>query len=235
MKIAVCEDEKIYSDKLCKALSDYFDGINIAPEITVYTDGTPLTEAYSNDERFDVVFLDLQLENSDGIETAEKIRKYDSNVPIIFVTGLENRAVEGYAVSAFDYIVKSSLSDRLPAVLDRYMQSTNNMFLTIQTADGRTMIVTVSDIIWAESDGRGSTVVTTDNRLSTTVPVSKIASLLPSNLFTEVHKSIYVNVTKIKCINSDTVEMCSGNQLPLSRRRRKAVMSAVMAAVKGRV
>ena len=85
------------------------------------------------------------------------------------------------------------------------------------------------------SDGRGSTVVTTDNRLSTTVPVSKIASLLPSNLFTEVHKSIYVNVTKIKCINSDTVEMCSGNQLPLSRRRRKAVMSAVMAAIKGRV
>lgn len=233
MKIAVCEDEKIFSDKLLYMLSDYFEKCNQPFETTVFTDGIPLIEEYKKEVRYDLIFLDIQLEVSDGVNIASQIRELDSRAVLIFVTGLENRAVEGYSVSAFDYIVKSSLDDRLYGVLDRFMQLNKAKLLTVTTPEGDTEIINCDDILYIESDGRGTAVNTSNGIIKAQLSVNKIYKLLPQDKFVEVHKSVFVRVTKIKRIGSDNVVMCNEKLLPLSRRKRKQVLSAVMTAVKG--
>lgn len=233
MKIAICEDEKIYSDKLLHLLNIYFKEHNHSLEVSVFTDGTPLLSEYNNGCTYDLIFLDIQLEMSDGVNIAAQLRALDSEVPLIFVTGLEDRAVEGYSVAAFDYIIKSSLEDRLFGVLDRFMELNKAKFLTVTTLIGDTEIIPCDEILFIESDGRGAAVYTSDSIIRTALSVNKVYQLLPQNKFIEIHKSVFVKVTKIKRIGSDNVEMSNGKQLPLSRRKRKQVLSAVMIAVKG--
>lgn len=235
MRIVICEDEAAYSDMLCNMISDYFESKNVKIDISVFADGDPFIKSYINENKYDVVFLDIQLENSDGMSIAAEIRKYDSSVPIIFVTGLENRAVEGYAVSAFDYIVKSSLKERLHTVLDRFMQSISKSFLSVQISKGDTAIIPFSNILWIESESRGSVIVTENEEFHLSLAIGKISDFLPPALFTEVYKSVFVNLTKIRSIGNDTVIMCNEKKLPLSRRKRKNVMSAVMSAVRGKI
>lgn len=235
MKIAVCEDEKAFSDILSDSLEKYFQERNITAETAVYDDGPPLVEKSEGGERFDIIFMDLQLKTSDGMECAALIRKYDREAALIFVTGIEDRAVEGYSVSAFDYIVKSSVSTRLTAVLDRYMASRQSERISFTVTGGETLIIPVNDILWIESDGRGCSAGLADREIKSSVPIGKAAAMLPGDRFTEIHKSVYVQTEKIRLINESTVEMDGGKVLPMSRRKRKAVMSAVMAAVKGKL
>ena len=233
MKIAICEDEKIFSDKLLDLLNGYFQKHNQILEISVFTDGIPLIDEYKCGIKYDLIFLDIQLEISDGVNVAAQLREFDKEAAIIFVTGLENRAVEGYAVSAFDYIIKSSLDDRLSDILDRFMQVNKAKFLTVTTLNGETEIILCNDILYIESDGRGTAISTMNSIIRTSLSVNKVYQLLPQDNFVEIHKSVFVMVTKIKRIGSDNVLMCNEKLLPLSRRKRKQVLSAVMAAVKG--
>lgn len=233
MKIAVCEDEKVFSDLLFKLLTEYFSGHGETAEITVFSDGIPLIEAFSKGERYELVFLDIQLLETDGMETAAKLRNYDNSFEIIFVTSLTDRAVEGYAVSAFDYVVKSSLESRLPAALDRFMNKHRTEMITLPGTGGETLITKVSDILWFESEGRGTAAGMNDRTVSMNIPVGKFSSMIPEGRFTEVHKSVFVQTVKIKSIGTDTVEMINGKTFPLSRRKRKEVMTAVMDAVRG--
>lgn len=233
MKIAICEDEKIFSDKLLDLLNGYFQKHNQILEISVFTDGIPLIDEYKCGIKYDLIFLDIQLEISDGVNVAAQLREFDKEAAIIFVTGLENRAVEGYAVSAFDYIIKSSLDDRLSDVLDRFMQVNKAKFLTVTTLNGETEIILCNDILYIESDGRGTAISTMNSIIRTSLSVNKVYQLLPQDNFVEIHKSVFVMVTKIKRIGSDNVLMCNEKLLPLSRRKRKQVLSAVMVAVKG--
>lgn len=233
MKIAICEDEDIYSVKISKSVSEYFIQRDIKTHISLFTDGEPLVCAYKEGRSFDLIFFDIQLENTDGMSIAAEIRKFDDSAIIIFVTSIENRAVEGYAVNAFDYIVKSSLNDRLYSVLDRFMKTVENSFIIVQTLNGDTDMIACSDIIYIQSEGRYTSIVKADGVIKSALPVSKAAQLLPKDKFVEIHKSVYVQTLKIKRIGSDTAEMINSDVLPLSRRKRKSVLSAVMEAVKG--
>ena len=187
MKIAICEDEKIFSDKLLHLLDSYFDKKNQAYETVVFTDGIPLIEEYKNGVRYDLIFLDIQLEVSDGVNIAAQIRQFDNKAVLIFVTGLENRAVEGYSVSAFDYIIKSSLDERLSGVLDRFMQNNKVKVLTVATMNGETEIISFNDILYIESDGRGTAINTTNSVIKTPLSVNRFYQLLPQDDYVEIH------------------------------------------------
>ena len=233
MRIAICEDEKVYSDILVNRTSEYFLRRGIKANTDIFTDGNDLLDAVVKGVSWDIIFLDIQLESSDGLDTAAKIREYDRDSAIIFVTALEDRMYEGFSVSAFDYIVKNSFEDRIEKVLDRFIKEYERGSLTIETRENETAVLSFSDIISVESDGRGSVVNASGHLYYTAVPVSKIVTLLPEDMFTEIYLSVWVQISKIKNIGSDTVEMSDGKVLPVSRRKRKSVMSAVMKNVRG--
>lgn len=233
MKIAICEDEKIYSDHLAELTERYFAGHGVRTEISVYTDGKPLTDMINSGVSYDLIFLDIQLENSDGMKAAAEIRENDRKAVLIFVTGIENRAVEGYSVAAFDYIVKSSLEDRIDSVLDRFMKEYSQESITLLLAGDDAVVLAVSDILWIESDGRGAVVGTAEREYHTVISVSKIVPQLSADMFKEIYLSVFVQVNKIRYIGEDTLEMMNGKILPVSRRKRKNIMASVMKNVRG--
>lgn len=232
LNIAICEDEQAYSDRLILLLTEYLEKNAIEFNYKLYTDGKPIIEEITDGKRFDIYFFDIKLEKSDGINTASLIRRYDSSAAVIFVTSIENRAVEGYSVSAFDYIIKSSLEDRLYSVLDRLFSKRKATMISVQSDDGSVSLVSSSDVLYIESDGRGTKVTLLNNSIHSPLAVGKISEMLPQDRFIEIHKSIYVQISKIKRIDTDTIEMINEITLPVSRRKRKLVMTAVMNGIK---
>jgi DNA-binding LytR/AlgR family response regulator len=234
MNISICEDEKIFADRLKMQVEKILKKNGKSAVFDVFSDGADFLQCIEEGRNYDIVFLDIQLENSNGMTVAEKLRRLSRTMPIIFVTGIESLAADGYSVNAFDYIVKSSLDDKLERVLNRFLKSTSDVNITVKNDDGRLVVIPAKEIMYAESDGRGSSVHTVSGEIRTAASISRISDLLPSGEFIEIYKSIYVCTAQIKSVSADTLEMSDGKVLPMSRRRKKAVLSAVMNYVRGR-
>lgn len=226
MRIAVCEDEKFYSEKLISSLTSYFDNHNLTCEISLFDD-EPLL-----DESFELIFLDIALKGCDGVEIARSLRSKGITTPVIFVTSMKERVFEGYDVGAFDFIVKDTMDEKLGRVLDRFF-SVFNSFIVVDTKENSKTKIRVSDIIYIEPDGRGSIICTKDETILSSDTVSSISKNLNTG-FVECYKSIFVKTDNIKRVDSDSLTLINQKNLPVSRRNRKNVLSAVMSEVKKR-
>lgn len=235
MKIGICEDEVLFLDLENQKVNQFFASVGEAAHIDSFSDGTLLLEKYARGERYDLLLLDLQMAHSDGMEVAEAVRKYDISVPIIFVTGVAERAVEGYHVEALDYVLKSRMDTRLEEALSRFWKKYMGSTIIIETAENETVLLAFDHILWLESEKRGTKIVADSATYYSAQPIGKFSALLPPEQFTEVYKSVFVRLGAIKRVGNDYVEMAGGNTLPLSRRKKKAVMSLVLELVKGKL
>ncbi len=235
MKIGICEDEATFLEYEYNKIKEFFLAHRQQVQIFTYSDGTQLLQGYDTEAPFDLLVLDLQMTHSDGMDIAREIRKSDSTVPILFVTGVENRAMEGYHVEALDYIIKSQLDTRLEEALCRFLDKYSSSTIAVETTEGETIILSFEKLLWLESEKRGTKIVTTDTTYYSFQPIGKFSAILPAGQFAEIHKSVFVKLRAIKRIGNDYVEMASGDTLPLSRRKKKAVMSLVLELVRGKL
>ncbi len=235
MKAAICEDEILFSEKLSEGVRNFFFEKGIDTEIEFFSDGRAFAENFTESHGYDIIFMDINLGfGKDGMEYAARLREIDKTVPIIFVTSLENRAVDGYDVGAYGFVVKKNIAEKLPRVLEKLYKELYCKKSIALTGKDNTEIVLTDNILWAQSVGRGTEIYLVDGSFSDTRSISHFAELLDPDDFISVHKSIYVNISKIKRINTDTVMLCDNTSVPLSRRNRKNVMLAVMKKVGGK-
>ena len=104
VNIVICENDKNDQEFVGSKVVDILDDLNIEYEIKVYNSGDDLLEGY--DKYTDIILLDIQMDGLDGMETARKIREFDDNVEIIFITSFVEYALEGYEVNAYRYLLK---------------------------------------------------------------------------------------------------------------------------------
>ena len=233
MKIAICEDESVFAKELATHIQAFFQRKNIEPSITFFADDELVQELGREGGAFDIIFMDINLNGAqDGVEISQKIRVHAPNVPIIFITSLENRAIDGYDVDAFSFLVKKKYAEKLPLVLEKlWKQLYETKTLTI-TEKNEIHVLPMAEILWIESDGRNSLVHTVNATYTDIRSIQNMAGILKDTDFIECFKSIFVNVEKIRSVNTDTITLINDHKLPVSRRSRKAVMLAVMKKVR---
>lgn len=232
MKIAICEDERWFALLLKEKIESFCTEKNTDADVALYSDGGSFLATCETGELFDAVFMDINLgKGVDGVDIIAKLRERGFGVPVIFVTSLENRAVDGYDVSAFGFVVKKNCDEKLPMVLEKlwkklYVRKT----VTVTTKDGA-VVMNTNDILYAESNGRSTLIHTMTASMTDTRAIGMFSALLDGNDFIEVYKSIFVNIARIRRINTDTLVLENDDVVPLSRRNRKNVMYAVMRKV----
>ena len=217
MKIAICEDEKVYMDIVKRMTREFFLKKEIDVSFDMYTDGRIFIERMNTESNYektsyDLILMDIQMKHSDGMEIATKFREKDKETPIIFVTGLEDRAVEGFRVDALDYVVKQKIDTELYAALERFYKKVRQ----------ESLMLTLS---------RGSKVKTAKACYEISAPLGVMMDKLPEDEYTECHKGVYVRICEIERIGKDLVFMSDGSELPVSRRKRGDVMNAVISII----
>lgn len=226
MNIAICEDEKEFAKRLSEGIERFFSEKETKVCFDFYESGEELLSEQNSEP--DIIFLDINLgADSDGMTVAAALREKGVTAPVIFVTSLENRAVDGYDVGAYGFIVKKNLDEKLPRILNKLWQEHFCRKTLAVCGKDFTELIHIDAILSVQSEGRGSIIVTEKVSFNDTRPIGKLSELLGED-FVETHKSVFVNIAKIKRINTDTVTLCDDSAIPLSRRNRKTVMLAVM-------
>lgn len=125
LKIAVCDDENLFTEELKELLSGYMIEKGLVFEIDTYSSGEALVDLGIEIVQYTAVFLDINMEKMDGIKTAEMIRKASREVFIVFVTAYVDYSLEGYRLDVVRYLLKgnanfqSKVNECMDAILDK--------------------------------------------------------------------------------------------------------------------
>lgn len=102
--IAILEDQEADSERLRGFLKRYGEAHGTELTVSVYRDGMELLSGY--DSGFDILFMDIELPRMNGMQTAERVRQMNEQIPIIFTTNMAQYAIKGYEVGALGFMVK---------------------------------------------------------------------------------------------------------------------------------
>ncbi|MEG0853244.1 MAG: LytTR family DNA-binding domain-containing protein [Angelakisella sp.] len=232
--IALCDDEQQALDTLTGYMAELPSGYKY--EAVTFKNGAELAELYQKGRRFHLVVLDMMMQPMDGIETAMRIRRYDTDVPILIVTATPEYAIDGYRVNASRYILKpvekACFLEEVKAMLDRAGQNKGRYYSV--SCNSGIIKLELDDICYFESDMRTITARmnrTTNNlckSYSFTGHIKELEQQLAPQDFVRVHKSYIVNLRCIHRIFKDTITMSDGSSVPLSKNRSKEVHALLL-------
>lgn len=174
---------------------------------------------------YDVIFLDIFLNNENGVDCALELRRRDENVSIIFLTTSPEFGVKSYDVRAADYIVKPATSEKLERAL-LYCKTVNQLTkpsITIYTKR-QLLKIELERILYADFQDRAACIHLSD----CLIPVSGSFTELSEQLtaypqFMSCFKGIVVNLQNVKEISGDHLVIKNGEYLPVSRRLQRQV------------
>lgn len=234
MKIAICDDEELFIENTKHLINSILVDIGMC-SITAFSSGEELLEQHYK-EKFDIIFLDIEMSGISGIETARKIRSNDTKVIIVFLTNYTDFALEGYEVDAYRYLVKSQpyyiLENQFRSVFDEYSQ--NHRCFVINTRND-IICIHLNDICFFEVLNKKITVHTMEKSYEYIGKLSEIEKQLQNDdSFIRTHKSYIVNVAQIDTIRNYDIIMKNSEQALMSRSLKKNVVDKYISYMTGR-
>lgn len=233
MKItaAVCDDQVYYLEKIKTLAEENLKEANCSEvEIKCFDSG----RALCLDEDFlaacQVVFLDINMQDSDGIEIAYHIRKKYPKTYIVFVTAFVDYALMGYRVEAFRYLLKDDLEAMMHECIPELIKKIKREKFSIRCEfpDGEQM-VKVSDILFIESfrhkmvfhlTGSSENIQEANGRLG------DLENMLREYCFYRVHKSYLVNMNYVQAVERYQVRLVNGEYIKIPRAKYQFVREA---------
>lgn len=235
IKIAVCDDNANFITQTLKyAVSYAIKATNINPEVKFFTNGMTLLEKFQNGEYFDIVILDIDMPEINGKELAARLREIDMSFFLVFITSYPNELANTvpYRINAFiskDGDVKK-YSAELARVFSEYQRIKPEREILEINKDGEMIYITIplNSIYWFKLSEKIIIMKTiTEKYILAEKTFTKITEKYSNKGFFEVHRNILVNLRKIHSVGEDSVVLDDGEQLPLSRRKRKMLLEAM--------
>ena len=234
IRIAIVEDEKEYVDLLRKYLERYEKENDVRFQISTFTDGLDIASEYKAE--YDIILLDIQMKHMNGMDAAGKIRSLDEDVSIIFITSTVQFAVQGYLVDALGYVLKPvpylAFAQVLRKAVKKALAGQEQFALTVDTQSGQ-MKVDAGQIYYIESQKHSVIIHSSKGEYRTAGPLKRMEELLGSHGFFKCHHAYLVNLKHTDAVLSASVCLSTGEELPISRARKKPFMDALSEYIGG--
>ncbi|OZG60985.1 DNA-binding response regulator [Bifidobacterium lemurum] len=178
---------------------------------------------------FDIVFMDIEMPHLDGMEAARRMRELDSRTCLIFVTSMAQYAIKGYEVDAMDFVVKPVSYPQFRFKMDKavaYARKMRRREFVLQSKNGLIRLPE-SDIQYVEVFQHRLRYHTTRGVLEGWGTLSQTEQRLEAGRFARCHASYLVNLMHVNEVRGDVV-VVSGDELPLTRRKKKEFMDALV-------
>lgn len=228
MRVAVCEDNEIHRDIIEHFLNRYTMERSIPFELIQYEYGKNFLYDMEEGAYFDVVILDIYMEDIMGNELAHKLRAMGYRGEIVFLTASPDFAVESYDVDAGGYLLKPLDYDKFKMVMDRITQNVEPSTYRIQQRTTVTKVV-YHEILYIESSNSKCILHTTSGGAYTVYKtLNTIEKELGDRRFLRCHQSFLVNMDHITQIDKQFL-LSDGETVPIRQRGIKAARQAYMA------
>ena len=225
LKIAVCDDENLFTEELKELLSGYMIEKGLVFEIDTYSSGEALVDLGIEIVQYTAVFLDINMEKMDGIKTAEMIRKASREVFIVFVTAYVDYSLEGYQLDVVRYLLKgnanfqSKVNECMDAILDKMNYSVIKK--RFEFKEGRKEIA-LERLLYIESNMHILEFHVMEDAMKVYTmyeTLNVFETRLAENDFIRIHQSYLVNAKHIKNVVRCKAILTNGVELSIPKAR----------------
>lgn len=234
MRIAICDDNKAIIDSVRKALMQCINN-NSNYKIDEFYSGESLLNYYNKGGRYDLIFLDIQMEEINGINTAFNLKRLHKDVMLIFLTGHSIYVREAFTVQAFQYLTKPVNQEEIIKEFRRAVEHYKLNHTKYKIEDKRnTVYIEISNIIYMEVRNHMITIYTEKGEYIVKGKLKDEENKLSKYDFVRCHQGYLVNMQWIHAIYEDNIQLKTGISIPVSRRMRKNVINIFSNYIVGR-
>lgn len=239
IEVAVCDDDCFIANEIEERILLFAQKLKIEVETEVFFSGNSLLDQIHSGKRYDIIFLDIEMNEKDGIQTAKELRAYDKESILIYVTGYSEYAIEAYEVHPYQFLVKPI--DYM--LLEKYF---NEAYKLIQEKDVYFQYkynreyykINVNQILYFESRKRKILIKTVDgNEHIFYEQLNIVEKILHSSRssFWRIHQSFLVNSKYIYRVSYSNIELTNGMILNISEDRRLLIAEKYCDLLEGRI
>lgn len=223
--IALCDDEKYVHERIGGMIKEYFAEKNCVYGMLHFFSAKELLES---EEKFNVLLLDIDMPDMDGIEAAQRLIDQGRQYRIIMLTGKPERFKEAFKIGAYRFVTKPVDKGEFNEALDDVSRSLMGYCKTQVRFRNSLCQVFQFDIDYIEACG-DYVKIYIDNRICESDRTLKSwKDELDERLFTDCHKSYIVNLGKVKQAFKNKLVLKNGKEVPVSRRRHSNVIQKFM-------
>ncbi|MCR5251788.1 MAG: LytTR family DNA-binding domain-containing protein [Lachnospiraceae bacterium] len=214
MKIAICDDEKLFLSDLEQKIYSHVSKLDC--EVFPFSSAE---ELLGSPEHFDLIFLDIEMGGMDGMSAARQIRMDDYEIPIVFLTSHAEMAIEGYEVNAFRFLKKPVEDEKLLQTLqDIQLVRASHKGVLIK-AGGEEILVIPSEILFLESDNNNVRIITTSGSFTTRMKLGEAIDIFNriNDTIRKVHRCSAVNLDHVARLRDREAVLDDGSVIGISR------------------
>jgi len=225
MKLAICEDEKIFQDVLLDYLKPYLSEL-CDISVDVFSHGADLIERHRGGVKYDMVFLDVDMPEMTGVEVGQALREMDDSVILIFTTSYQEYVRQAFSINAFQYLIKPIMrdvfTDEFERALTRYrkMKYMHQIYCT-----GKERFIEVKDILYIETYSRHLRLVTHKEKIEYIGKIKEEEHKLADYGFLRCHQGYLINMKYILKPGNGIFVLTENIEIPISRQLKNEAMS----------
>ena len=223
MDIAVVDDEKAIREHVCALIEEQQPG----SVIEAYATGE---ELLASGKRFDIVFLDIQMDGMNGIEAARELRERQEDTVLIFITGVKEYVFDALDLYAFHYLLKPVDEGKFAEVLQRAAgeakKKKEKKCLFIRT---RNITLDQSDILYIESRAKKLEIHTAgaDKAIEIYASMDELEGQLGEDFY-RCHRAYIVNMAQITEYDNESITLTNGDKVYLAKKKYGEFVKAYM-------
>lgn len=216
MRIAICDDEALFRDELKEIVFRYKVKHNLHMDVYMYENGEDLL---ADPKSFDMIFLDYQMPDLDGMEVARQLRSRSCMCSIVFVTAYPSFVFESFEVQPYRFLVKPVSQADIDGLLTAFISQERKLAPLIVINEGERSVVQAKDVLYLEGAGKYCTVRTNRETYSSSKTLSQVHELLPQHCFYRSHKSYVVNLYSVQSLENSTITLTNGEAVQIGRNK----------------
>lgn len=224
IKVAICDDDFEALDGIEGAAKSMFSRLDVFAETEIFKSAKKL-DARMREVAFDLILLDIDMPELDGIRFGKMLRERKDSTEIIFISNREEKVFDSFSVHPFGFVRKSRFLKDLSSVLQAFLLEWKKK----RSGEGKLVfegkygIVTffASELMYVEGNAKNQ-LLHVEGKTDPFIVHSSLETLekqLSESGFLRVHKGYIVNCRYISAIMKDFVELVNGEEIPLSRRK----------------
>ncbi|RKI39314.1 DNA-binding response regulator [bacterium D16-51] len=233
--VAICDDEPYFREQMKEMLLQYMQDSGIYYKIDLFQSGTELIKLGIELNQYNIIFLDINMDEMDGILTAKKIREQNSEIFLVFVTAFVNYSLEGYKVDAVRYLLKNNVNmqESIAECMDAIYKKINYEVIWKEFVfnEGKKRI-SLDCLLYIESRLHKLELHVMEDRMITYTiydTLNNMENYIGSKKFIRLHQSFLVNMKYIKSVSQYEAVLHSGKSFPIPKARYKKVWDTYLA------
>lgn len=221
MDIAVVDDEKAIREHIYGLVEEQ----QSESRIEAYATGE---ELLASGKRFDIVFLDIQMEGMNGIETARGLREKQADTVLVFVTSIKDYVFDAFDLYAFQYLLKPIDERKFAEVLERAVrEATKKKERRVLFIKSRNLTLDQSEILYIESRAKKVEIHTVRQTIEIYAAMDELEGQLGDEFY-RCHRAYIVNMDCITEYDSESITLTNGDRVYLTKKKYGEFVKAYM-------